>query len=34
MMVLREVKEKYFDLGLNEKKADDYYIVSLIIGKQ
>lgn len=33
MLILREIKEKYFDLGLNETKDSDYYIVGLILGK-
>lgn len=34
MLMLREIKEKYFDLGLNETKDSDYYIVGLVIGEQ
>ena len=34
MLMLREIKEKYFDLGLNDTKESDYYIVGLVIGKQ
>ena len=34
MLMWREIKEKYFDLGLNETKESDYYIVGLIIGKK
>lgn len=33
MLVLREIKEKYFDLGFNEALKDDYYTVGLILGE-
>ena len=32
--MLSEIKEKYFDLGLNETKDSDYYIVGLVIDEQ
>jgi hypothetical protein len=33
MLVSREIKEKYFDLGFNETLANDYYKVGLILGQ-
>jgi hypothetical protein len=32
MLVSRQTKEKYFDLGFNETLANDYYKVGLILG--
>ena len=31
--MLREIKEKYFDNGLNHSTVDDYYKVALIMGR-
>ena len=33
MLMLREIKEKYFDLGFNEAQLNDYYKIGVIMGQ-
>ena len=33
-LILAEIKEKYFDKGLRELLADDYYVVGVIMGRK